>query len=76
MENQPEEIADEGDEERIEYRKLIAIHAMKLKGRLENILRNVDPNKASRLSMSEQQLENAVTNNLGDDIVRYVLNLS
>ncbi|KAL5750524.1 hypothetical protein ACOSP7_025127 [Xanthoceras sorbifolium] len=61
------------DEEKAapEYRKLIAIHAMKLRGGLEKILRNIDPYQVSRLSMSEQQLENAVNNNLGADIVRF-----
>ncbi|KAK0604873.1 hypothetical protein LWI29_020386 [Acer saccharum] len=66
-----EEYMEEVDEDKAapEYRKLIAIHAMKLKGGLEEILRKNDPNKVSRLSMSEQQLENAVNNNLGADIV-------
>ncbi|KAK4854854.1 hypothetical protein QYF36_001883 [Acer negundo] len=66
-----EESMEEVDEDKAapEYRKLIAIHAMKLKGGLEKILRKNDPNKVSRLSMSEQQLENAINNNLGADIV-------
>ncbi|KAK2640998.1 hypothetical protein Ddye_022761 [Dipteronia dyeriana] len=68
-----EEYMEEVDEDKAApaYRKLIAIHAMKLKGGLEKILRNNDPNKVSRLSMSEQQLENAVNNNLGADIVMF-----
>ncbi|KAK3206537.1 hypothetical protein Dsin_020583 [Dipteronia sinensis] len=68
-----EEYMEEVDEDKAapEYRKLIAIHAMKLKGGLEKILRNIDPYKVSRLSMSEQQLENAVDNNLGADIVKF-----
>ncbi|KAK0605830.1 hypothetical protein LWI29_031152 [Acer saccharum] len=67
------EYMEEVDEDKAapEYRKLIAIHAMKLKGRLDKILRNIDPYKGSRLSMSEQQLENAVNNNLGADIVKF-----
>ncbi|KAE8656763.1 Phosphoinositide phospholipase C 7 [Hibiscus syriacus] len=55
-----EHIEDE-DEEKVvpEYRHIIAIHAGKLKGGLENWLSD-DPNKARRLSLSEQELENAV----------------
>ncbi|KAM7501799.1 hypothetical protein LguiB_000703 [Lonicera macranthoides] len=41
-----------------EYRHLIAIHAVKLKGSIENWLR-VDTNKVKRLSLSEQELEAA-----------------
>ncbi|KAI9194270.1 hypothetical protein LWI28_004640 [Acer negundo] len=68
-----EEFIEEVDEEKAapEYRNLIAIHAMKLKGRLENIFQDIVRNKAKRLSMSEQQLENAVTKNHGTDIVRF-----
>ncbi|KAE8734861.1 Phosphoinositide phospholipase C 2 [Hibiscus syriacus] len=61
--NPPEEgehIPDE-DEEKVvpEYRHIISIHAGKLKGGLENWLSD-DPNKARRLSLSEQELQNAV----------------
>ncbi|KAL4331804.1 hypothetical protein GQ457_07G042310 [Hibiscus cannabinus] len=61
--NPPEEgehIPNE-DEDKVvpEYRHIIAIHAGKLKGGLENWLSD-DPNKARRLSLSEQELENAV----------------
>ncbi|KAK2640990.1 hypothetical protein Ddye_022753 [Dipteronia dyeriana] len=68
-----DEFIEEVDEEKAapEYRNLIAIHAMKLKGRLENIFQDIVRNKARRLSMSEQQLENAVTKNHGTDIVRF-----
>lgn len=53
-----------------EYRKLIAIHAGKPKGGLKECLK-VDPDKVRRLSLSEQQLENAV-GTYGNDIVRYL----
>ncbi|KAL9421679.1 hypothetical protein AB3S75_034034 [Citrus x aurantiifolia] len=52
-----------------EYRKLIAIHAGKPKGGLKECLK-VDPDKVRRLSLSEQQLENAV-GTYGNDIVRF-----
>ncbi|XP_021666256.2 phosphoinositide phospholipase C 2 isoform X2 [Hevea brasiliensis] len=64
---QIEHIPDE--EEEIEYRNLIAIHAGKLKGPLENWL-SIDSNKVARLSMSEQEVENATRTN-GTDIVRF-----
>lgn len=53
-----------------EYRQLIAIHAGKPKGGLKECLK-VDPDKVRRLSLSEQQLENAV-GTYGKDIVRYL----
>ncbi|KAL5750525.1 hypothetical protein ACOSP7_025128 [Xanthoceras sorbifolium] len=67
------EFIEEVDEEKAapEYRNLIAIHALKLKGRLESIFQDIIQNKAKRLSMSEQQLENAVTKYHGTDIVRF-----
>ncbi|XP_028069587.1 phosphoinositide phospholipase C 2-like [Camellia sinensis] len=43
-----------------EYRRLIAIHAGKLKGGIHNWFLD-DPNKVRRLSLSEQELENAIT---------------
>lgn len=52
-----------------EYRKLIAIHAGKPKGGMKECLK-VDPDKVRRLSLSEQQLENAV-GTYGKDIVRF-----
>ncbi|KAF2291649.1 hypothetical protein GH714_027822 [Hevea brasiliensis] len=63
-------IPDEDEEKTVpEYRNLIAIHAGKLKGPLENLL-NVDSDKVRRLSLSEQELENAARTN-GTDIVRF-----
>lgn len=52
-----------------EYKGLIAIHAGKPKGGIDECLK-VDPDKVRRLSLSEQQLEKyAVTH--GKEIVRY-----
>lgn len=51
-----------------EYRRLIAIHAGKGKGGMQDWLR-VDPNKARRLSLSEQELEKAILT-YAQDIVR------
>lgn len=70
-----EENNDEGDDEgdpqaeAAEYKRLIAIHAGKPKGGLDECLK-VDPDKVRRLSLSEQQLEKAVETH-GKDIVRY-----
>ncbi|XVE59418.1 hypothetical protein DITRI_Ditri05aG0044800 [Diplodiscus trichospermus] len=65
-----EHIPDEDEEKAVpQYRKLIAIHAGKLKGRLENWLSD-DPKKVRRLSLSEQELENAVRTQ-GTEIVRF-----
>ncbi|KAI5434101.1 1-phosphatidylinositol phosphodiesterase, variant 2 [Lathyrus oleraceus] len=52
-----------------EYKGLIAIHAGKSKGGIEAWLK-VDPEKASRISLSEQQLEKAVITH-GKEIVRF-----
>ena len=52
-----------------DYRLLIAIHAGKLKGGLDSWL-SIDPYKVRRLSLSEQELENAVRTH-GTEIVRY-----
>ncbi|XP_074350232.1 phosphoinositide phospholipase C 2-like [Apium graveolens] len=52
-----------------EYRRLIAIHAGKGKGGLDDWLK-VDPDKVRRLSLSEPQLEKAVTTH-GKAIVRF-----
>ncbi|KAA8534073.1 hypothetical protein F0562_031734 [Nyssa sinensis] len=73
---------DDGDEEDLddedlksqriaapEYKNLIAIHAGKGKGGLQDWLR-VDPNKVSRLSLSEHELLKAVVTH-GKDIVRF-----
>lgn len=53
-----------------EYRSLIAIHAKKLKrgSNLQTYFNDIE--KVSRLSLSEQELENAITN-YGHDIIRY-----
>ena len=51
-----------------EYRRLIAIHAGKPKGGLDECLR-VDPDQVRRLSLSEQQLEKAALTH-GKEIVR------
>ncbi|KAM7496444.1 hypothetical protein LguiA_020858 [Lonicera macranthoides] len=51
-----------------EYRHLIAIHAVKLKGSIENWLR--DDNKVKRLSLSEQELEAASATH-GTHFVRF-----
>ncbi|XP_028803760.1 phosphoinositide phospholipase C 2 [Neltuma alba] len=52
-----------------EYRRLIAIHAGKPKGGIEECLK-VDPDKVRRLSLSEQELEKiSVTH--GKEIVRF-----
>lgn len=53
-----------------EYRSLIAIHAKKLKrgSNLQTYFNDIE--KVSRLSLSEQELENAITN-YGHDIIRF-----
>ncbi|KAE8734862.1 Phosphoinositide phospholipase C 2 [Hibiscus syriacus] len=54
-----EHVLDEDEEKAVpQYRQLIAIHAGKLKGGLDNWLSD-DPKKVRRLSLSEQELENA-----------------
>uniref|UniRef100_A0A7N0UAN5 Phosphoinositide phospholipase C n=1 Tax=Kalanchoe fedtschenkoi TaxID=63787 RepID=A0A7N0UAN5_KALFE len=80
---QPEEDDDEDDDDEEEsgdedvqthkpapeYKRLIAIHAGKPKGGMEECLK-VDPNKVRRLSLSEPQLEKAALN-YATDIVRF-----
>ncbi|XVF05321.1 hypothetical protein REPUB_Repub05bG0162300 [Reevesia pubescens] len=65
-----EYVSDE-DEEKVvaQYKQLIAIHAGKLKGGLENWLSD-DPKKVRRLSLSEQELENAAKTH-GTEIIRF-----
>ncbi|KAK3022799.1 hypothetical protein RJ639_046901 [Escallonia herrerae] len=58
-EDEDEEDLKSQQNEAPEYRRLIAIHAGKGKGGLEDWLR-VDPEKVRRLSLSEQELEKAV----------------
>ncbi|XAR65940.1 Phosphoinositide phospholipase C [Bertholletia excelsa] len=53
----------------LEYKSLIAIHAGKGKGGLQDWLQ-VDPNKVRRLSLSELELEKAVVTH-GKEIVRF-----
>lgn len=68
--------SDEDDEEdsKLEqneapaYRRLIAIHAGKGKGGMQDWLK-VDPNKVRRLSLSEMELEKAIVT-YAQDIVR------
>ncbi|KAF3454248.1 hypothetical protein FNV43_RR04695 [Rhamnella rubrinervis] len=74
-ENEPGDEDDEDDDEDDEgednvsgYKQLIAIHAGKPKGELNKWL--ADPIKVRRLSLSEQELENA-TKNHGTEIVRF-----
>lgn len=52
----------------VQYKQLIAIHAGKPKGDLD--MWHIDPMKVRRLSLSEQQLENAAKTR-GTDIVRF-----
>ncbi|XWS28684.1 hypothetical protein CRYUN_Cryun25bG0092400 [Craigia yunnanensis] len=69
--NPPDEgYHDEEEENDVpQYSQIIAIHAGKLKGGLENWLSD-DPKKVRRLSLSEQELENA-TKTHGTKIVRF-----
>lgn len=68
---------DEGDEEdpklqkqaAPEYRNLIAIPAGKENGGMQAWLK-VDPTKVRRLSLSEQEVEKAISE-YGKDIIRY-----
>ena len=52
-----------------EYKRLIAIHAGKGKGGLDDWLR-LDPNKVRRLSFSELELEKAAVTH-ANEIIRY-----
>ncbi|XP_073140329.1 phosphoinositide phospholipase C 2-like [Henckelia pumila] len=52
-----------------EYRRLIAIHAGKGKGGMQEWLK-VDPDKVKRLSLSEQELEKTIIT-YGKDMVRF-----
>ncbi|KAJ7963980.1 Phosphoinositide phospholipase C [Quillaja saponaria] len=71
--NNDEEDLDDGDKSQHnaapEYKRLIAIHAGKPKGGLEECLK-VDPGRVRRLSLSEQQLEKAAITH-GKEIVRF-----
>lgn len=63
VDRKPEQIAAP------EYRRLIAIHAGKGKGGLDDWLK-IDPNKVRRLSLSEVELEKATVTR-AKDIIRY-----
>ncbi|GKU93376.1 hypothetical protein SLEP1_g6971 [Rubroshorea leprosula] len=65
-EHDPDEDEDKTTQE---YRHLIAIHAGKTKGELLDWLKD-DPRKVRRLSLSEQELENA-TRKHGSAVVRF-----
>ena len=75
MDEEDEEDIEDGDKSQHtlapEYKRLIAIHAGKPKGGLDECLR-VDPDKVRRLSLSEQQLEKAAVTH-GKQIVRYLV---
>ena len=75
MDEEDEEDLEDGDKSQhtlaAEYKRLIAIHAGKPKGGLDEFLR-VDPDKVRRLSLSEQQLEKAAVTH-GKQIVRYLI---
>ncbi|GLT78947.1 hypothetical protein SLA2020_504640 [Shorea laevis] len=63
---------DDGDKSQLaapEYKHLIAIHAGKPKGGLDDCLR-MDPDKVRRLSLSEQKLKKAAVTH-GKQIVRF-----
>ncbi|PON62968.1 Phosphoinositide phospholipase C family [Parasponia andersonii] len=65
---------DEDEENAVpEYKQLIAIHAGKPKGELKNWLADHDDSsiKIRRLSLSEQELENAISSQYGTNIVRF-----
>ncbi|XVF69006.1 hypothetical protein PTKIN_Ptkin11bG0046400 [Pterospermum kingtungense] len=65
-----EHVPDEDEEKAVtQYRQIIAIHAGKLKGGLDNWLSD-DPRKVRRLSLSEQELESAAKTH-GTKIVRF-----
>ncbi|KAI4306830.1 hypothetical protein L6164_030075 [Bauhinia variegata] len=68
-EEDPEEAYKNHQDVAPEYRSLIAIHAGKPKGGLDECLK-VDPDKVRRLSLSEEQLEKAAITH-GQQIVRF-----
>lgn len=59
---------DQFDEDLTEYRNLIAIHAGKPRGSVEEWL--ASQNRVRRVSLSEQELENVAAHH-GPDIVKY-----
>lgn len=66
----PQDESEEEEDIRAEYRSLIAIHAGKLKGGMDNWFSD-DTDRVRRVSLSEQEPENAVRTH-ATDIVRYV----
>lgn len=73
QDNHDDDNGEDEDEENAvpEYKQLIAIHAGKPKGDLQTWLADSSSIKIRRLSLSEQELENAIKNDYGADIVRY-----
>ncbi|XVF84028.1 hypothetical protein PTKIN_Ptkin16aG0541800 [Pterospermum kingtungense] len=73
LDEEYEEDPEDGDKSQHalapEYKHLIAIHAGKPKGGLDECLK-VDPDKVRRLSLSEQQLEKAAETH-GKQIIRF-----
>jgi phosphatidylinositol phospholipase C delta len=68
-EDEGESLQEEDEQMTVpEYRHLISINAGKPKGALQNWL-SIDEKKVRRLSLSEQELENA-TRRHGADIIR------
>ncbi|CAK9133854.1 unnamed protein product [Ilex paraguariensis] len=68
-EHRSEEVQNVQQKPDSEYKHLIAIQAVKLKGGIKDWL-TVDPDKVIRISLNEQKLEKAVINH-GTDIVRF-----
>ncbi|CAH9074726.1 unnamed protein product [Cuscuta europaea] len=69
QECEDDEEDDDFDQKAISYKNLIAIHAGKPKGGINEALK-VEPDKVRRLSLSEQALEKAAESH-GTDIVRF-----
>ncbi|KAH7864055.1 hypothetical protein Vadar_025182 [Vaccinium darrowii] len=69
IEEDDEDESEEEEDIRAEYRSLIAIHAGKLKGGMDNWFSD-DTDRVRRVSLSEQELENAVRTH-ATDIVRF-----
>ncbi|XWS56729.1 hypothetical protein CRYUN_Cryun09bG0110400 [Craigia yunnanensis] len=73
LDEEDEENLEDGDKSQHtlapEYKRLIAIHAGKPKGGLDECLR-VDPDKVTRVSLSEQELDKAAVTH-GKQIVRF-----
>lgn len=61
--------SDSDTSEQTEYKRLIAIHAEKLKGSIKKVLK-IENDMVRRLSLSEQALEKATISH-GTNVVRY-----